>query len=262
MKSSAFPYLSFLFKGQYRFEDAGVSKPAECHKLCSSELASVADGMLWQDVHEYLDSPKHQLNNFNDQVSPNPHKKSSGFHANVKYSFEQKKWLKGNGGGEFNSSLWFRHVDWDPIYPILDDWIILFGTCIDYMTVNSNTVNIHGAIICNGDTWETRFQQMSTFEEASQICGSKGLWFPMDTNTLKLNMSILPKTLTQFKPIWTGARRHNESHFTFNGTAFDVTNLESCTIKEKTGTFRSNVIMTRQWLSNDPDQAYAVSFTS
>ena len=260
MRSSAFPYLNLFFKEQDRFEDAGVTNPAECHELCSSELAAVVDGILWQDVYEYLDSPEHQLDKFSNQMSSNSHKKSSGFHANIVYDFELKKWINVSGGDELNSSLWFHQVDFDPIFPILDDWIILFGTCIDYMTVNSNTVNVRGTVICNGDHWQTRVQQMSTIEEATQICGSKGLWFPMDTDTLKLDMNILPKTFAQFKPIWTGARRHNASHFTFNGTAFDVTNLESCTIKEKTGTFRSNVIMTRQWLSDDLDRAYAVSF--
>ena len=126
----------------------------------------------------------------------------------------------------------------------MDDRIVLYGTCIEYKTIESpGTAKLLGTVICNGESEQTRPLQTSTYEDAIVMFGPKGLWFPVDTQTFKLTMDMKSKT-SPFQPIWTGARRYNESHFIFNGTTFDVTDLESCA-PDKTGTFRSNVIITR-----------------
>ena len=257
MDKLTFYYLAFLFEGQHRFNTAGVVKLNECHELCSSKFATLVDGTLWQEVNEFLND---KLNNI--EVTPNSNGQSSSFHVNVMFDFEQNKWLNVGNRSEFNTSLWFNHIDLEPVFPIMDNLIILYGTCIDYFTVNQYTVDVFGTVICNGDNERNRFpQQLKTFHEATHICGEKGLWFPMDIHTFKMKMDMFQQSSTgQFQLMWTGARRYNESHFIFNGTIFDATYLESCIMWSKTGTFRSNVIMTRQWLSDGAtDRPYAVS---
>ena len=250
MKSFFFPYLVLLFKRQHRFDDAGVVTSDECHEICSNRFASVVDGMLWREVYDFLYSPTHQLNS--SRSSPNPGEQSFGLHVNVMFDFERNKWINVNSGRDFNSSLWHNQANYEPAYPVMDDRIVLYGTCIDYLTESSRTAKLLGTVVYNGESEQTQPLQMS-YEDAVVVCGSKGLWFPVDTQTFELTMDMV-STANPFQLIWTGARRYNESHFIFNGKTFDVTHLESCAVA-KTGTFRSNVIVTRRY-----DQVYSVSF--
>ena len=140
MKSSIFTYLILLFKRQHHFNE-----------ICSSRFAFVVDGMLWQEVYDFLDSPNHKLNT--SRSSPNPSGRSFGFHVNVMFDFERNKWINVNSGRDFNSSLWYNQANFESAYPIMDGRIVLYGTCIEYKTTESpRTAKVLGTVICNGES--------------------------------------------------------------------------------------------------------------
>ena len=154
--------------------------------------------------------------------------------------------------------MWLRTPNVLPYFPIMNDRIVLRGDrykyCFDYWSTTEASTSWAesplGLTYCNSDNNATSFpSNLLSFENATKLCGDKGLWFPDSIqhfkNSIKTTDPLLDGKRGFVKSqhhIWTDAKRFNQSHFIVkNQVPFDATNLVSC--RRNMALFRSYVTL-------------------
>ena len=265
---NVFSIVLLLLKPRDRFASSGMVNATDCHQMCWSKYSAMVDGSQASKALEYLDSfdkssttslllePKKDAEE--TELSRIFDGKSRGLHLNVVFDFERQNWININRVSEYNAKMWLRTPHVLPYFPIMNDRIVLRGNrtkhCFDYWSTTEASTSWAelplGMAYSNGQNTTSSPGALLPFENATKLCGDKGLWFP-DFNQLKtgiettdslLNAGFWTLSISNSQRIWTDARRFNQSHFVVqNHTPFDATNLASC--RRDAATFRPYVTL-------------------
>ena len=117
-----------------------------------------------------------------------------------------------------------------------------------YTGASINYAWLSGCVRCDGNSTKVKLQKNTdkrfSYQDAKNLCDSR----VMTSSCLELLETKAYKPFindSKSKFLWTGVRRHNETHFTFGNGLFKVQEHQLCEGYSAVYPFMSSVVMSR-----------------